>query len=777
MNKPEILAPGGSVSSVCSAVNAGCDAVYIGGRRFGARAFADNPDTDELLKLMDEVHMRGKKMYLTVNTVLTEGEFTPLYEYIRQVYEQGLDAVIVQDLGVMRFIHREFPGLQIHASTQMSVMRKEAVSILENYGVTRIVPARELTLKEIKAIDDASDIEIEVFVHGALCCSMSGQCLMSSLIGGRSGNRGACAQPCRKEYRYNRGKKEYFLSLKDLCALPYIPELIMNGVDSFKIEGRMKKPEYVALATYMFRKYRDIYYESGYDEYKNVVIHSNEYKKDYTALMDIYNRGGFTKGYLLDRKVTEDIFTKDRANHSGVKVGKVAAKDTLHISEPVNAHDVLEIRDEYGNKVHEHTLKEGLDSGRLIINAGYNSDKIKKGYDVYRIRNNELIEKINEALGPVMPPVGVTGEFKAVKNEPIQLVMASGGCKVTVSGNICEAASKHPATEEDVKKKIMVSGESPFVWDELSVMMDNDVFLSAGELKSIRRRAMEELLESLKKSFRKNNKKICRKSSAETNEVTEDEIDEGEITDEELIAECRTIEQLGSVLGEKGVSTVYVCIEDMNDGDVSRLKVMLKKTDKKIYIVMPRVARTDILEQFNRQYELSHFLTEYDSVKGIVTCSVDEIGYYREYIKKLPKNMEVEIRTADNLYVRNLQAYECLREMGVSHMSLSVEMSDREYEAFEGKNADVLLYGHISAMIMLNHYGMEGKLEDSYGNEYEIIRHDNTGYTEILNYEARENFDKSGLYRGLSKRIRFVNENERKVQSVLKGVHREDKIT
>lgn len=773
MNKPEILAPGGSVGSVCAAVNAGCDAVYIGGRRFGARAFADNPDTCELLELMDEVHMRGKKMYLTVNTVLTEGEFTPLYEYIRQVYEHGLDAVIVQDAGVMKFIHDEFPEIAIHASTQMSILRKEAVSLLEKYGVTRIVPARELTLEEINSIDKASDIEIEVFVHGALCCSMSGQCLMSSLIGGRSGNRGACAQPCRKEYRYNKGKKECFLSLKDLCALPYIPELVESGVDSFKIEGRMKKPEYVALSTYMYRKYRDIYYECGYDEYKNVIINSKEFKKDYTALMDIYNRGGFTKGYLFDRKVTDDIFTGDRANHTGVKVGTVGAKGILNINEQVYSHDVLEIRDNSGNTVHEHTLKDGLESGRIKIKAGYNSEKIKTGYDVYRIRNNELIARINETAGSSMPPVIVSGKFTANKHEKMKLTMsaADNDSMVMVEGSACEAASKHPARAEDVKKKIMVSGETSFVWDKLEIEIEDDLFLSAGELKDIRRLAMGELQKKLKESFRRNTI-MCTKSPADTNNIMS-----AEKATDEIIAECRTIEQLSLVVEESCVDTVYVCIEDMDDAAVKQLKDMLLSTGKHVYIAMPRVARMDILEHFDRQYDIENLLLNYESVRGIVVYSVDELAYYKAVINNWHTEKNIKIRSGDNLYVRNTRAYECLKEMGVSHMSLSVEMSDRELEAFKGAHADVLLYGRISAMIMLNHYGAEGVLEDGYRNKYEIISHTNTGYTELLNYEIRNYIDKSDIYRGLSKRIRFVNEGGNKVRSVLKGIHREDKFT
>ena len=248
---PEVLAPAGSYESFHAAIAAGADAVYLAGNLFGARAFAQNFSEEELLHVIDEAHLHGRKIYLTVNTLLKEKELEEkLYTYLEPYYNEGLDAVIVQDYGVLRFIRQHFPGLALHASTQMTVTGPEGASLLADYGVERVVPARELSLKEVETIKKATQMEMECFVHGALCYCYSGQCLMSSMIGGRSGTRGQCAQPCRLPYTY-KGKNGYLMSLKDICTLESIPDLIEHGIDSFKIEGRMKKPEYVAGVTAM----------------------------------------------------------------------------------------------------------------------------------------------------------------------------------------------------------------------------------------------------------------------------------------------------------------------------------------------------------------------------------------------------------------------------------------------------------------------------------------------------------------------------------------------
>lgn len=264
----ELLSPAGNYEAFLGALNAGADAVYLGGEKFGARAYADNFDKEQIVRALHVAHFYGKKIYLTVNTLLKEKELATLYAYILPFYEAGLDGVIVQDYGVLRYLLEHFPGLSLHASTQMAVTGVRGAALLKEWGVSRIVPARELSLKEVQKIRDEAGVEVECFIHGAMCYCYSGQCLFSSILGGRSGNRGRCAQPCRLLYGVLDGKKQllqnaYPLSLKDMCTLEYLPTLLAAGIDSFKIEGRMKRPEYAAGVTAVYRKYIDLYYREG----------------------------------------------------------------------------------------------------------------------------------------------------------------------------------------------------------------------------------------------------------------------------------------------------------------------------------------------------------------------------------------------------------------------------------------------------------------------------------------------------------------------------------
>ena len=286
----EILAPAGSYESLMAAINAGADAVYIGGSKFGARAYANNLDEEKMLQAIDYVHLHGRKIYMTVNTLLKDDEISELYEYLLPYYRQGLDAVIVQDVGVFDFVKTNFPDLPIHVSTQMTVTNEASAMFFKERGAERVVPARELNLKEIREMKDATGLEIECFVHGALCYCYSGQCLLSSMIGGRSGNRGQCAQPCRLPYSVNGKKPQDILSLKDLCTIEMIPELIEAGIDSFKIEGRMKQPEYVYTVVSMYRKYVDLYLKNGRNNF-------SVSKDDVKALQGIYRRRGYCEGY------------------------------------------------------------------------------------------------------------------------------------------------------------------------------------------------------------------------------------------------------------------------------------------------------------------------------------------------------------------------------------------------------------------------------------------------------------------------------------------------
>jgi len=289
MKKVELLAPAGNYEGMLGAFAAGADAVYLGGSSFGARAYADNFTEEEIIKGIHYAHMLGKKVYLTVNTLVKEKEFPLLYDFLLPFYTNGLDGVIIQDVGVFQYIKKQFPGMELHVSTQMTITGVHGARLLKEEGAVRIVPARELSLNEIREIKQKVDIEIETFIHGAMCYCYSGQCLFSSILGGRSGNRGRCAQPCRLPYQINKGEEQYPLSMKDMCTLTLIPELIEAGIDSFKIEGRMKKPEYAAGVTALYRKYIDLYYNNP----KNfTVVH-----EDLAYLKKLYIRSDIQEGY------------------------------------------------------------------------------------------------------------------------------------------------------------------------------------------------------------------------------------------------------------------------------------------------------------------------------------------------------------------------------------------------------------------------------------------------------------------------------------------------
>lgn len=311
MRKVELLAPAGNYECFLAALCAGADAVYLGGTKFGARAYADNFSEEEICRAISVAHLWNRKIYLTLNTLLKEKEIEEVMDYVRPLYESGLDGVIVQDLGVFQILKAHFPGLALHCSTQMTITGEYGAAFAKEMGASRIVPARELSLAEIKKIQESVDIEIESFIHGAMCYCYSGQCLFSSILGGRSGNRGKCAQPCRLPYKTNRNAKTecYPLSLKDMCTIDHIPELIEAQIASFKIEGRMKKAEYVAGVTGIYRKYIDMYYANPHKEWKIE-------EEDRRILNSLYIRSQVQNGYYF-RHNGKEMITLQQPGYSG----------------------------------------------------------------------------------------------------------------------------------------------------------------------------------------------------------------------------------------------------------------------------------------------------------------------------------------------------------------------------------------------------------------------------------------------------------------------------
>ena len=304
VKKPELLSPAGNMACLEAALSAGCDAVYAGADRFGARAYAGNFTSDEFVQAIDRMHLFGKKVYLTLNTLIKPDEFRQLHDFVRPFYEAGLDGVIVQDIGVIAMLLADFPGMEVHASTQMSISSVFGARLLKEMGVSRIVPSRELSLDEIRDIITETGIETECFIHGAMCYSYSGLCLMSSFLGGRSGNRGRCAGPCRQPYSAGPLREKYLLSMKDLCAIDILDELIGAGIASFKIEGRMKSPEYVYGVTGIYKRAIDKIMSDPEDTY-------TPDKKDRSRLMELYSRGGIAEGYY-HRRNGLDMITMEK---------------------------------------------------------------------------------------------------------------------------------------------------------------------------------------------------------------------------------------------------------------------------------------------------------------------------------------------------------------------------------------------------------------------------------------------------------------------------------
>ena len=354
----EILAPAGSYESMAAAVSAGADAVYIGGSRFGARAYADNLDEGKMLEAIDYMHLHRRRLYMTVNTLVKDGEMGELFDYLNPYYKQGLDAAIVQDMGVFAFLKEYFPKLHLHASTQMTITGVYGAKLLKDLGAQRVVTARELSLEEIRKIKDAVDVEIESFVHGALCYCYSGQCLLSSVIGGRSGNRGRCAQPCRLPYDVKQDSRDlgrknerYVMSLKDLCTLDLIPDMIEAGVYSMKIEGRMKSPRYTAGVVSMYRKYVDKYLKDGREGY---YVEPTDKK----MLLDLFDRGGFTEGYYKKHNGRDMVALHEKPQFREVNQQLFDRIDETY----VNSQKQIEVK---GKAV----LKEGVPS-MLTLSSG-----------------------------------------------------------------------------------------------------------------------------------------------------------------------------------------------------------------------------------------------------------------------------------------------------------------------------------------------------------------------------------------------------------------------
>lgn len=696
--KIEILAPAGSYESMIAAMNAGCDAVYIGGSSFGARAYADNLDENTLLRAIDEAHIRGKQIYLTVNTLVKEDERTgKLLYFLDKFYLQGLDAVIVQDVGVLHFIHRNYPDLPIHASTQMTLTMAQGANLLKDYGVARLVTSRELSLKEIRAIRDNTDLEIETFVHGALCYCYSGQCLMSSIIGGRSGNRGRCAQPCRMTYQFfSDGKQhsseqeKYLLSPKDINTLALIPELIEAGVDSFKIEGRMKRPEYAAAVSGIYRKYVDLYFEVGKIKYREI-LKGEEFHKDMLALMDIYNRGGFSEGYgnsYHGRK----MMSLARPNHSGVYVGEVtrvrSSQADIALREEIHAQDVLEIRNGE-RKEYEFTVRSPLPAGEILM-TNIGKARPKSGSKVYRTKNSRLLERITADDISQNKKQEIKGYLHAKLGEKLTLTLAYRDFSVIARHEIVPEAKKQPMTKEKLLAPIQKTGETPYYFEDIKVAMDDSVFVPVAWLNEIRRDAIQLLQEKVTGHYRRSEtglKDEKQRIGAWDEQITPD-------SKTGLCVTVQTKEQFAAALKFTEVTSLYVTYDTMDAADFPNLAGQAADAGKSFYLVLPQICRLIVYEKLMR--EIVPIIGMKD-ITGFVIKNFEETALLLSLYKDIGVSKEIILN--GNMYVYNKEAFQFWREKGIFHFTAPVELNYKELKTLGITECDMTVYGYQPLMV------------------------------------------------------------------------------
>lgn len=639
MKELELLAPAGSLKTLKAVIHAGADAVYLGGSMFGARAYANNFNEEELLEAIRFGHIHGRKIILAVNTLLKEYELGQLYDYLHPYYEAGLDAVIVQDMGVMEFIKTHFPNLPIHTSTQMTITNVEGARLLKEQGVERVVTAREMSLEEIQRIHDEVGVELESFIHGALCYCYSGQCLFSSIIGGRSGNRGRCAQPCRLSYEVLQGEKSLtghhatpILSLKDMCTLPFLYELADHGVYSFKIEGRMKTPEYAAGVVSIYRKYMDSYLDGS-----RIPVE----KKDIRALLELGNRGGFTNGYYYHHN-DSDMLSGESASHN-------------------KSEGVLQdnIRREYVDT----ELKEKI-KGKLILN----------------------------------------------KECPAKIEVQYGKIKVSYQGDMVLVAQNRPLTKEVVTEKITKTGNTPFVFENLEVTMDDDIFMPVNQLNQLRRGALEALEEALLKPYERTLPELVETSSAETDrQTTGNAIKEKQISGQSLSqtsgqqsadssTEVRVLiedaEQLPAVLKADFVDTVYLdCMLYTRENLLRKLSEDIDRvhaSGKKAFYVFPFIFR----QQTSLFYEKIMPELKKLPLNGIMVRSLDEIAFMKEW-----GNENWQMVSDSNLYTYSNEAAEYFYRLGMIQDTIPVELNRKEILRRENSRSEMIIYGRLPLMI------------------------------------------------------------------------------
>ena len=687
-NNIELLSPVGDFDCLRAAVQNGADCVYFGGSSFNARAQATNFDENSLVEAIRYAKLRNVKVNFTLNILLKDEELEDAKKLAKTVYEAGADAIIVQDLGLAKYLITHFPGMEIHGSTQMSVHNLEGVLELEKLGFSRVVLSREVPINEIEYIRNNCKVDLEIFVHGALCISYSGQCLFSSLVGGRSGNRGKCAQPCRLPYELLEDKngtesvldKGYLLSPRDLCSLDTLPTLVKLGINSFKIEGRMKTPEYVATVTRIYRKYIDL------------ALSGNKYvvdEADKLDLQQVFNRGGFSSGHLLSEPNRKLIF-KDKPNNMGLYLGNISNYNanrghiTLKLNQPVGIGDTISIDGETGTYTISELIKgnTNLKNAEIgqIVKLGRMKGNIRAGAKVYKLSSKALNDQADKTFAPNCEnkKIPVTCSVSVKKDKPISITLETNTAPFYnnvsvefISDIVPEISINSPITETRITEQLNKLGNTPYTFEKLNINLDENLHIpSISALNNARRTAINMLQEKIMNKFleRRNensSKQVVSltslhdgKCSVEnTNNVLQRKIS--------ILLENINLEYDYTQL--ENVDNIYIPLKFFLSKKYNTLLFNLsRKFD--LYIYMPTIIKPNYKNLLLNN--IDNIVSDYE-IKGFVISNIS--GF--ELLKKYIGNEKYTFIANYTMNIFNEYSIQELQSLGINVVTPSVELN------------------------------------------------------------------------------------------------------
>jgi len=698
----ELLSPVGDFDCLKAAVQNGANAVYFGGQLFNARYSAKNFDKDGIREAVNYAKSRNVKINFTLNILLKNNEFDDAIDVVKYIYELGVDAVIVDDLGFAKYIIDNFPGMEVHGSTQMTIHNLDGAISLKNLGYSRVVLARESTLSDIDYICRNANIDIEAFVHGALCISYSGQCLFSSAIGGRSGNRGRCAQPCRMYYNmletsdnvsYKNIGKGFLISPRDLCGLDFIPDLIKAGVKSFKLEGRMKTPEYVATVTRIYRKYIDL------------ALSDNDYivdKNDLHDLMLAFNRGGFSKG-CLGGDDNHDYVFEEKPSNQGLYIGNISKIDkkngliSLKTNEPLDIGDTFLVQQED----HKYTISEILKNGSHVKSAaigdlvtiGRVKGKLELGDKVFKINSAIISKEIKEFNSHEHVKIPLVANFKALIGKPLELEVASlddpgntyFGLSTTISNEIqpIEAIS-NPISKERLIEQLNKTTDTNFEFKQINIEMDDNIYIpKISSINALRRDALNTLYQKGINNFTR---------------ILPSKLPSTELVHQHVFPSIRTYSILLNSISNsmdysslKNVDRVYIPLKFFIKKEFeSKLLEISQFTN--CYIDIPTIVRDNFRNVFYNNFDekVNKF-----NIKGLVISNLSGIEFMMKYVGKL------DIVSKYTLNIYNNHTIDELKKVGVNRVTISPELDSETIIDLCNNSSlptEFLVYGKLPVM-------------------------------------------------------------------------------